>query len=85
MRSPTNRIADLEARITMPAARRVYAVVGGPVAGSPADFIRASGLPVNEATDLIIHRVLVAPSPTGPVQVAAPWSWAGTQPEGIAA
>lgn len=40
--SPANRIADLEARITMPAARRVYAVVGGPVAGSPADFIRAS-------------------------------------------
>jgi hypothetical protein len=86
MRSALTRIADLEAKVgTVEAPRRVYAVSGGPSGANPADFIRASGLPVDENRDLIIHNVLMAPSANGPVRLDFPWGWVGAPPAGVRA
>jgi len=82
MRTILTRLADLEATVGEASPRRVYALSGGPSGENPADFVRSCGLPLDER-DLIIHRVLVSPSPTGPVKVGGPWQWTGRPPAGV--
>jgi hypothetical protein len=65
----SERIGALEAKYGEPTGpRRVYAVCGGPVDGSPEDYIRSWGLEVDDR-DLIIHSGM-------------PWGWVGTPPVG---
>lgn len=85
MRSPASRIADLETRFAPSDTGRVYAVIGGPVGESPADFIRSCGLTLDEGRDMVLHHIPVAASASGPVQVETAWGWVGKQPDGISA
>lgn len=73
-RSYRTRIEALEQNAPAQ-ARKVFRVIGGGEGDQPADFIRAQGHDVSDA-DLILHRVIVSPSESGPQRVAMPMRWA---------
>lgn len=76
MRSLEARLEKLEGTTAAPKSRRTFRIVGGSEGESPADFIRSHGQDVDEAADLILHRVIVVPTPNGPRRVDTPMHFA---------